>query len=362
MSGHYQIGNDQAFKASPLTISRNRYGADLTLSAPVTDWMTGSLSVGYSNDSVLRDAKALASDAPEFRVGVRFTIRSEDGKSRVAGRYDSLYKDSNLNASWAEQKGNQRWDAAADLSKYGTGDNATGSASVGYAGNRGEARITQTAGMSGNIADGARYDNRTSVRGGAAIAFAGDKVAVGAPVRGNGFAIVAPHESIGDRTMTIGDKEQPRAVSDGFGPALVSNLPAYAVTNLPVDVDNLPTGYSLGKGGFDLKAPYRAGYALEVGSANSVSAYGTLHDASGLPIAFLTGIAKPAEGPQRHVTIFTNATGRFGAEGLSPGRWTIEMATEGVPTVFAMDVPKGTDGLFKTGTLTPQGARPKDMQ
>ena len=54
------------------------------------------------------------------------------------------------------------------------------------------------------------------------------------------------------------------------------DLPVYTANSIPVDVTDLPVGYSLGAGAFDVVAPYRAGYALEVGTASSVSAYGTL--------------------------------------------------------------------------------------
>jgi outer membrane usher protein len=53
--------------------------------------------------------------------------------------------------------------------------------------------------------------------------------------------------------------------------------------------------------------------------------------------------------------VFTNAAGKFGAEGLAPGRWIIEMDTEGARTRFIVDVPEGATGVFKAGTLMPVG-------
>ena len=142
-------------------------------------------------------------------------------------------------------------------------------------------------------------------------------------------------------------------VTDVLGPAVVNTLPHYAHVNLPVDADKLPVGYSLGKGSFDVVSPYRAGYALEVGSASSVSAYGTLETANGEPVALLSGTAKLEDGRGQDVAIFTNAAGRFGAEGLAPGRWVIEMLSDGPPIRFALVIPKGSKGLFKAGTLKP---------
>jgi outer membrane usher protein len=257
-----------------------------------------------------------------------------------------------MSGTWNDQKGFEHWDGSAQSHRYGeNGETAVG-ASIGYTGNRGEVRVSHNSGLrpSSTLAS---VDQRSSVRAGTAIAFAGSTVAIGAPIRGNGFAIVAAHESIASRTVRAGAKEDPRAIADGLGPALVGNLPAYANTNLPVDVDDLPTGYSLGKGAFDVAAPYHAGYAFEVGSAYSVSAYGTLHDATDAPVALLTGTATAEADRKKLVAIFTNAAGKFGADGLAPGRWIIEMATDGAPTLFTIDIPKGTDGLFKAGILKP---------
>ena len=58
-------------------------------------------------------------------------------------------------------------------------------------------------------------------------------------------------------------------------------------------------------------------------------------------------------GSGKAVEVFTNAAGRFGAEGLAPGRWLIEMTTEPVPTRYVIDIPDGTEGLFRAGALTP---------
>ncbi len=188
---------------------------------------------------------------------------------------------------------------------------------------------------------------------GAGRDFADGAFGIGQPVRGNGFAIVEAHQSIAGKTVTVGAGEDVRARSDWLGSAVVSDVPAYTNSTLAVDVADLPVGYSLGAGGFDTHAPHKAGYRLRVGSDYSVSAYGTLLKANGEPVGLLTGTASPVDDPARQVAIFTNAAGRFGAEGLAPGRWTITMATEDTPTVFELTVPEGTDGLFRAGELRP---------
>jgi outer membrane usher protein len=352
LSARYQI----AAAAEQLAINefrQDRYGLDLTLSAPLGASSNGSLSIGYSNETASADTVD-----PEFRIQARLQFRP-DQQSTLSTSYDSLDRATQISARRTAGKTINRWDASADVSQNGRQDRATASGSVAYSGNRFEARVSQSAGY-----DGVGFENfepattqqRTSLQASTAIAFADGHVAVGAPIRGGGFAIVHPHASLAGKTISVGDDDDPIARTDQLGPALVGNLPAYSRTTLGVDVDDLPVGYSLGQGAFDLKAPNRAGYALQVGSAYAVSAFGTLLDADGAPIALLTGTATLDNAPDKQVAIFTNDAGRFAADGLAPGRWIIEMATDASPTRFVLTVPEGTDGLFKAGTLQPEGS------
>lgn len=363
LSGSYQIGNPNAFKISPQSVSKDRYNVDLSVNAQLTDWLSGSVTAGWGNNSPLRDVFAPTADDPDYRVGVRLTARLGE-TSRIDGRYDTAYNDASVSASTYSHKGYERWDATADVrsANIGKDENIVAGASVGYQGNRGEARMFHSSGTRALDTDPSKLDHRTSLRAGTAIAFAGDSVAIGAPIRVGGFAIVSPHESIADKSVTVGSKSDPRAVADGLGPAVVGSLPPYAHVNLPVDVDDLPTGYSLGKGSYDIVARNRAGYQIEVGSANSVSAYGTLKSAQGAPLALVAGTATRDGGGSEPVTVFTNSGGRFAAEGLSPGRWTIEMPQEAGPIKFALDIPKKTQGLFRAGELSPVTASAGNKQ
>ncbi|MBS0243568.1 MAG: fimbrial biogenesis outer membrane usher protein, partial [Proteobacteria bacterium] len=249
-----------------------------------------------------------------------------------------------------------RWDTSVDVQHFGYTDTATANASIAYYGNRAEVRVSHNANADeGNLAhlNATGSVQRSTVRVGSSIAFADGVVAVGPPIRTGSFAIVYPHESIAGKKITVGDQDNPRAVADGWGAAVVPDLPAYAPQSLGVDVADLPVGYSLGSGAFDVKAPYRGGYALEVGSAYSASVYGTLLQSDGQPVALATGTATQIGRPDKQVTFFTNASGKFGAEGLAPGRWQVDIASETGPLRFAFDVPKGLDGLLRIGELRP---------
>lgn len=354
IGGRYQFSDDTRDLLSPYTLKGDRYGADLTLTSPLTELATASLTFGYSNESYLKTDTS-QQDQADFRVIARLFVRPFEN-ARVAASYDTLNKEAYVSGYYGTGRGIDRWETTVDVQKNGLDDRATAGGSVSYYGNRAEVRVAHTAGFEGVAWDhfnSTPTDQRTSVRVGTALVFADGAFGVSQPIRGNGFAIVQPHESIADKTVSVGTGEDVRAKSDWLGPAVVADVPAYTNTTIPVDVADLPIGYSLGTGAFDTYAPNKAGYKFQVGSSYSVSAYGTLLRANGEPIGLLTGVAQPADNPGKQVAIFTNAAGKFGAEGLAPGKWTITMATEDGPTVFEITVPDGTNGLYKAGELRP---------
>jgi outer membrane usher protein len=357
LAARYQFADLEQFTLSPLVVHGDRYGADVTLSAPLSQALSASLTAGVSNETYqLSLADLRQEDSPEVRVMFRLFLRPDD-KTRVSASYDSLNNSSYVSGHRGEGRGLDRWEGELNLQNNGDDQKAMANGSLAYSGNRGEVRIAHTA----NFEDvdwqqaPTSKEQRSSVRVGTALAFAGSHFAIGQPVRGGAFAIVHPHESLAGKEVTVGANGEARARANGLGPALVTDVPAYTRNTIPVDVADLPVGYSLGAGAFEVVAPYRGGYALEVGSASSVSAYGTLVLADFSPVALITGVAHPADNPLQQVMVFTNKAGRFSAEGLSPGKWVIEMATDGGPTKYEMEVPEGTDGLFQAGMLRPVG-------
>jgi outer membrane usher protein len=80
-----------------------------------------------------------------------------------------------------------------------------------------------------------------------------------------------------------------------------------------------------------------------------VTAVGTLLGPESKPLPLLTGIASEAAHPEKKVELFTNRAGRFNAQGLAPGKWLIEMATEPVSR-FELTIPPETVGLYRIET------------
>ncbi len=183
-----------------------------------------------------------------------------------------------------------------------------------------------------------------------AVAFADGHVAAGRPIT-DSFAIVTAHELLDGATLRVGGgDDSARPSSDSLGPLLVSDLPSYTVTELPITADNAPAGYDMGSGVFKLRPAYKSGYVLQAGSEYAVTAIGTL-EVDRKPVALLSGLAKEQNvANPRKVVVFTNASGRFYAEGLKPGRWRIEMIGD-PPTCFQLTVPENTSGIFDAAVL-----------
>ncbi len=235
-------------------------------------------------------------------------------------------------------------------------DGADVNAGVGYAGNRGDISLTHSARIEGLAASttGPRSaDERTSLRLETGFATADGAWSFGKPIN-NSFAIVETHESLGSHEISLGSRDKEIGHSDWVAPALISDLAPFSQRRVEFDMPDLPTGYDLGAGALDFYGPYKAGYRVMAGSAYTVTATGTLLGCDGSPLSLLAGTAyEDGAESGRQIELFTNKAGKFGAQGLAPGHWVIEMPTEPNPTKFLLEIPAGTTGLHSAGKLNP---------
>jgi len=93
--------------------------------------------------------------------------------------------------------------------------------------------------------------------------------------------------------------------------------------------------------------PYRAGYAVVIGSDSPLSAYGVLADGYGKPVALTSGVVTPRNKSSPKLAVFTNSAGRFAVEGLSEGSWTIALDTASGHLLYQLEVVKGRDALVQ---------------
>lgn len=195
---------------------------------------------------------------------------------------------------------------------------------------------------------------RSTFRLGTSLALAGGSLSLGRPIY-DSFAIVRPHPSIADVDVVIDPSSVGYTASTGkVGTATVAGLSAYAERTIPITVEGAAAAdIDVGQGTYKVFPAYRSGYLLEVGSSYNVTALGTMLDQEGNPVSLVSGKATELDRPDsKSVTLFTNRQGRFGATGLGPGRWRIEMLDANKST-FIIEIPRDAKGVVRVGTITP---------
>ena len=327
------------------------FGADLSISRPFGRDLSMGVAAGYH---------VQGGEPDDLSVSLRLQYRPDD-HSGILAMHDARHQRSTLSAVREYGQGVGGWQTSVDITHEGgdddgsderSGEDVSLNAAAHYTGNRANLSVSQDSrflGLEGDV-----RDQRTSVRLETAIAVADGHVAVGRPVS-NGFAIVTPHAGLKDNLVSVGKGARGyQAQTDFLGPALLPSVSAYTPNRVEYDVADLPPGYDLGDGVFDLQPRHKSGYALKVGSDYSVTALGTLRDREGAPLALVTGTAVEKGGSAKKVEIFTNRDGRFSAQGLAPGEWDIEMATEPA-TRYLLRVPADTVGMYRAEALRPIG-------
>lgn len=226
------------------------------------------------------------------------------------------------------------------------------SGQIDYIANRFDASLSHTAlGRSfSEITD----EQVTSLRVGTSFATAGGRIAMGRTIF-DSFAIVFPHESLSGGVIAGETLEGGRFTSRSglFGPALDNTLSSYVNQSVRYDAISAPLGYDIGEGIRRVRPSYRSGYAIEVGSANFVSALGRLVGNGGAPVSLMSGRVRPADQPDAVPDLFfTNTVGRFAIQNLEPGvRYKVELNSS--PSLsFEFTVPSDNDGLLDLQVLT----------
>jgi outer membrane usher protein len=284
------------------------------------------------------------------RVGGLLSLTVRLGRySSVRTDYDS--RDNRARASFQTLKGQGvgSYNITADVerSDRGSGVNFNGN----YFANRAELGISHFGTFEPDF--GGRTSERTSFRFGTSLAIADGAVSVGRPIF-DSFAIVKPHKSLKDTDIVIEPSQFGfTANSSNQRAATHPSISSYSERTITVDAPGARAGTDLGQGSFRLFPPYRSGYRLEVGSAYSVTAIGRMVDVDGEAVALITGTATEIAHPERpKTTVFTNRDGRFGASGLAPGKWRLEML-DAKKSQFEFTIPENADGIVRLGDISP---------
>lgn len=323
-------GNQEDERAARLTYGR-RLTRDLNLIVDL-DYGQG----GYTDGS---------------GIGVSITRRF-GASSSARAEYDSRDETARLGYQTSGGQGVGAWNGVASLERSPEITSFNGSAS--YAANRADVGLVHTTAYS--QASSKISDQRTSIRAGTSIAFAGGAFAVGRPIN-DGFVIARPYTGARDVSIEVNPSPEGYFARSGvLGPALYSQVSAYTPQTVTFDAPGAPAGFDIGSGAMRMRPPYKAGYVATIGSEYGVTAIGRLLNEAGEPLTLLSGAAIEQGGEGRRVEVFTNRTGMFGATGLKPGRWRIEMIGD-PPVVYQFEIPKTDDGLVRVGDLSPTPSR-----
>lgn len=341
LSGHYAMRDD----------AKGGFGTSVGLNRAIDSDVTLGLAGSYEQ----RGSAAPDTEAPAtLSLFARLNFRPS-ANSMLTLQRDGIAGSTTATLTSSVEKGDSLASVDVELDNRPETDSENrknlASAALQYANTRFEANLThdETVERLGTHV----ISRQTSVSIGTGIAFADDSVAFGKPVHG-GFAIIKPHQSLADGDIHLDPyQDSYKASSDGLGPLLMSDISAYARTNLAYDVDNLPPGYDLGSGSFDLIAPYRAGYRLSIGSDFAVTATGALKTVEGEFVPLKSGIVSCPAYPDKKIVVFTNAAGKFAAQGLKAGDWTIETNDE-PPAHYKLKIPDSAGGFVDVGDLVPQ--------
>ena len=312
----------------------------LTAGWRISNAATLNLEGRYVRDSLGEEFSAFASLT--VRLG-RF--------STVRGEFDS--RDNRARASYQTLKGSGvgSYNVTADLerSDFGSGANVN----ANYFTNRAELGFSHFGVFDDDF--GGSVSQRSTFRLGTSLALAGDAVSIGRPIY-DSFAIVKPHRSLAGTDVVVEPSPYGFTANSGaLGVATMPSLSSYAERTIPVDVANAPPGTDIGQGTFRVFPAYRSGYLLTVGSDYNVTAMGIMLDPDGQPLALVSGTATELDNPQGEpVVLFTNRQGRFGATGLAPGRWRIEM-NDANRSVYVIDIPADAQGILRMGEIRPNG-------
>jgi outer membrane usher protein len=279
-----------------------------------------------------------------INIGRSSSLRSEydTRENRVRMSYQTLH---------GSGVGSYTVTADAERSDLGS----TMAVNASYFANRAELGFSHYGNFAGDF--GTSISQRSSFRLGTSIAMADGAVSIGRPIY-DSFAIIKPHRSLAKGEVLVEPSPFGYTANSGaLGAATLPSLSSYAERTIPVDVAGAPVGIDIGQGSFKVFPAYRSGYVLQVGSDYNLTVMGTMIDRDGQPISLMAGQATELAHPDRPpVTLFTNRIGRFGATGLAPGKWRIEMLDQ-AKSVYLVTIPEDATGIVRVGEITPEKDR-----
>lgn len=323
-----------------------RYAAPFAASEPAEQAYGIDLSRRFGRLNVLLRAEQQISAVRDTRLAMRVTLPL--GRHQlVSGNLESEGNTARL--AWSRFGRNTANSWSANASVRVTDSDFELDTDARYAANRFEIGVDHTYTEFLYRNRPAAQNSRATV--GTSFAIADNGVGFGRPIY-DSFAIIKRHPTLRNtRILVDNGPAGPSAIADDWGPAVVPTIDSYIGRRIRWEAENPPPAYDMGQAERDVLAFYRSGIGITAGSAASLTAVGRAVVENGLPIVLTGGVIRPVDGRDfASLQTFTNANGRFAAQGLEPGLYRLEFFTD-PPVGFNFEIRTDQTGLVDLGIL-----------
>ena len=282
-------------------------------------------------------------DEEEHRglLSVVFTPRGAGYLAR--GSYDSLDDRYRAEVSYLPGYGVGSLSGTLALETSDQGDQVFGTAR--YLGNRFTGVASHSAVFESIGSDLTSQVSNVSIQSG--IAFVDGAVGVG-PVGQSSFAVVDRGPATAGATVVVNATDEGvQARTDALGAAVVPTLRGFAPGRISAEVDSDDLALLGNDRSVQVLPGSRTGYRVTLGETVTVTIVGRAVDASGEPIDLGTGVIEPVGGGEQ-IGTFTNANGRFVADGVEPGVYRINFLGRGEAE---LTIPEDARGYYEVGVI-----------
>ncbi len=354
-----------------------QFGATLSRSLSKTTSLNANFRHAIGRNSVDTSSSALVSVTQRFGAAGALSLEADYSKDsqtdswglrlgyvhrlgeRSSARLDYASSNDQIGLAWLNSAGQGVGATTTNVDLRYNKETVSGVAAIGRVGNWIDGGVSHS--LAYASAQSQLQDQRTSARFATALAYADGAFGVSRPIS-NGFAIFVSDRTLKGAAVEIEPRDEGYEARSFAGlPPVANNIAAYSLRQVTYGVPDAPLGYDIGSGSVAMRAPYRGGYVIRVGSSYNQSAVGQLVFRDGSPAALLSGYAHEASSDgasqdgREPIQLFTNAAGRFGIAGLRPGTWIIDLQSD-IPVQFVLTIPADAQGIYDAGTVRETGS------
>ena len=339
-----------------LGVSKAGYNMSLNTSSNdtagvITNTISTGLSKSYRYFDLSLDYRYSKTEDLPSDENFSISLSKRFGHSTVRGQYQSA--NDQYRTAWSGpsslEAGQGRINNVEliqneDLNQARLNASYTGSRFI-FSANHSESRASNSNAASSSI---------SNLSASTSVGFADGEFAIGRPFN-EGFLIVSPHRNLRGKKVSIRRSNSEGDLITGtknLSTTLVPLNGSYRNQRYHLDVEDLPIGYDIGSNELNLFPGFLAAFNYKLGSDASNTLIGKVQWPDTTTPSLIGGkIINNNSG--EITTIFTNKTGRFVAERISTGEYTI-VFNDGYDDFSAPIVIEQRDepGLIKLDTLT----------